>query len=413
MRATRCKQTPLAVVGLRQGIGVLATALLVACGGGDPPALTPPAVTVTQPTRGDVQTYQEFTGNTRATAFAEIRARVSGRLEEMYFEPSAFVDRGDVLFLIEPDSYQATYDEAVASVASAESELRRSQSDLERIQQAIQSNAVSQQDLDRATATRDQAQAALLAARARQDQATLNLDYTTVQTPVSGQASRNLVDLGNLVGAGEPTLLTTVTQIQPIWVYFNVPENLVLEFLAATADTTRAGPGEDERVGVVQVATAADTGYPHEGRIDFIDNTVDPATGTIELRAVVPNDNLVLLSGLFVRLRVLGSIRQNAILVEEQALGTDLGGKYVLVVGEDNVVEQRYVTLGAAQDDGTIVVETGLDGTESYIVNGQLRARAGFPVTPQTAAEARAEQSHEPTMGPAPASSDSATSEGN
>jgi RND family efflux transporter MFP subunit len=391
---------------------LLAAALLVGCGGGDPPPIAPPTVTVTQPTRGDVQIYAEFTGTTRATAFAEIRARVAGRLEEMYFEPSRFVEANDVLFLIEPESYQATYDEAVATVAAAESELNRAQSDLERIQQAIQSNAVSQQDLDRATATRDQAQAAVLAARARQDQATLNLDYTTVETPVSGQAGRNLVDLGNLVGAGEPTLLTTVTQIQPIWVYFNVPENLVLDFLAAQADTTRLGQGEDDRVGVVQVATASEAGYPHVGEIDFINNTVDPATGTIEMRAVLPNDDLVLFSGLFVRLRVLGSIREGAILVEERALGTDLGGKYVMVVGDENIVEQRYVTLGPAQDDGTIVVDDGLDGTESYIVNGQLRARPGFPVTPETAAEAQAAASRQPTMGPAP-DSDSTSSEGN
>ena len=269
----------------------------------------------------------------------------------MYFEPSTFVEAGDVLFLIEPQAYQAAYDEAVATVASAESELNRAQSDLERIEQAIQSDAVSRQDLDRATATRDQAQAALLAARARRDQAALNLEYTQVVTPVSGQVSRNLVDLGNLVGASEPTLLTTVTQIQPIWVYFNAAENQVLSYRAAEEDSTRIGAG-DRRVGVVEVAAANETGYPHLGEIDFIDNTVDPATGTIELRAILPNDDLVLFSGLFVRLRVRGPIRQNAILVEEQALGTDLGGKYVMVVGDDNVVEQRYVTLEAAQDDG-------------------------------------------------------------
>jgi RND family efflux transporter MFP subunit len=209
------------------------------------------------------------------------------------------------------------------------------------------------------------------------------------------------VDLGNLVGTGEPTLLTTVTRISPIWVYFNAPERAVLDFTAAERDSARAGLGQDERVGVVQVATAADTGFPHEGRIDFIDNTVDPATGTIELRAVLPNEEEILFPGLFVRIRVLGPIEQDAILVHERAVGTDLGGKYVLLVGEDDVVEQRYVSLGPIQDDGTVVIQQGLDGSETYIVNGMLRARPGFPVIAQTEAEARASTSARPTVGPA------------
>jgi RND family efflux transporter MFP subunit len=389
--------------GFRTAAPLLAMALtLAACGGEGPPPLQAPAVTVTQPTRSDVQTFGEFTGTTRATEYAEIRARISGQLREMYFAPSSYVNRGDVLFLIEPEPYKASYDEAVASVASAESELSRSQSDLERIQLAIQSNAVSQQDLDRALATRDQANAALLAARARLDQAVINLDYTSVETPVTGQVSRNFVDLGNLVGAGEPTLLTTVTRVSPIWVYFNVPEREVLSLLQARADSAQGGLGEDERVGVVHVETANETGrFPHRGEIDFINNTVDPNTGTIELRAILPNDDLILFPGLFVRIRVLGPVRYDAILVEERAIGTDLGGKYVLVLGEDNIVEQRYVTLGPIQDDGTVVVEEGLDGTEDYVVNGMLRARPGFPVTPETVVQAAATQTRQPTIGPA------------
>lgn len=372
-------------------VATLVTSLVIsACGGDGPPPPSPPPVTVTQPTRGDVQLFGEYTGTTRATEFSEIRARVSGRLEEMYFTPGAFVTRGDVLFRIEPAPYQAALDEAVAAVASAESELSRTESDLERIQTAIQSNAVSRQDLDRAVATRDQANASLLAARARLDQAQLNFDYTRVTTPVTGQTSRNFVDLGNLVGATEPTLLTTVSRVTPIWVYFNAPENMVLQFLSAAADSTQVGAGEDDRVGRVFVATSAETDYPHEGRIDFINNTVDPATGTIEMRAVLANDRAVLFPGLFVRIRVLGPIQPDAILVEERALGTDLGGKYVLLVGPDNVIEQRYVTLGPIQDDGTVMVESGLDGSETYVVNGTLRARPGFPVTPQSEAEAAA-----------------------
>ncbi len=369
----------------RTGAALLSATIVYACGGGAAEAPPPPQVTVATPERRDVQVFAEFTGTTQAVEFARIRARVPGTLEQMLFTPASFVDAGDVLFIIEPEPYRAAFDEAQAALASAESELARAQSDLERIQQAVQSNAVSQQDLDRAQATRDQAEAAKLGAQARLDNARINLGYTRVTTPIAGQVSRNRVDLGNLVGAGEPTLLTTVTRIDPIYVYFDVPEQAVLQ-LAAAQDPTVT---EEQRAQAVRVlvATAIDTDYPHEGVIDFIDNTVNPATGTIELRAVVENPESALFPGLFVRIRVLGRTRSDALLVEERAIGTDLGGKYVLVVGDDNVVEQRYVTLSARQDDGTYVVEAGLEGDERYIVNGMLRARPGFPVTPQTETE--------------------------
>jgi RND family efflux transporter MFP subunit len=370
----------------RIGSTLLVAAAMSACGGGQGEAPPPPQVTVTTPERRDVQTYAEFTGNTRAIEYAEIRARVPGTLERMLFTPATFVNESDVLFIIEPEPYRAAYDEAQAALAATASELARAESDLERIKQAIQTNAVSQQDLDRAQATRDQAEAAKMGAQARLDDATINLGYTRVRTPVAGQVSRNFVDLGNLVGSGQATLLTTVTRIDPIFVYFDVPEQLVLNFTAARRDTTLTE--EDlSQVGRVFVATATDTDYPHEGEIDFIDNTVNPATGTIELRAVVENSESILFPGLFVRVRLLGRIRPDAILVHERAIGTDLGGKYVLLVGEDNVVDQRYVVLGPIQDDGTVVIESGLDGNENYIVNGMLRARPGFPVTPQTEAE--------------------------
>ena len=367
------------------GAALLVAAIASACGD-TAEAPPPPQVTVTTPERHDVQIYYEFTGSTRAIEHAEIRARVPGTLDEMRFTPASFVNRGDVLFIIEPEPYQTAYDEAQAAVAAATSELARAESDLDRIKQAIQTNAVSQQDLDRAQVTRDQAEAAKFGTQARLDNATINLGYTRVTTPVPGQVSRNYVDLGNLVGSGEATLLTTVTRINPIFVYFDAPEQLVLRLAEAQRDTMRSR-AEIAAAGRTFVATATDDDFPHEGVIDFIDNTVNPATGTIELRAVIQNSENILFPGLFVRVRVSGTIRSNAVLVSERAIGTDLGGKYVLLVGEDNVVEQRYVELGAIQDDGTVVIESGLEGGESYIVNGMLRARPGFPVTPQTEAE--------------------------
>ena len=343
-----------------------------------PPAPPPPKVTVAKPEMRTVTEYFEFTGTTRAVAFAEVRARVSGSLDEMLFEPSVFVKENDVLFKIEPETYQAAHDEAEASLASAKSELDAADSDLERIEQAIKSNAVSEQDLDRARAQKATSEAAVLAAEARLAKAAIDLAYTQVRSPIPGQVSRNYVDVGNLVGYGEPTLLTTVTKIQPLHVYFQVPEKAVLRMLREQ----QAGKIPEEVR--VEVATAGDEGYPHSGVVDYRDNTVDPTTGTIEVRASLPNQESLLFPGLFVRIRVLGP-QGEKMLVDERALGSDLGGKFVLVVGDDDVVEVRYVTLGPVQPDGTVVVEEGLDGTERYITEGLLRARPGLPVDAEVA----------------------------
>jgi multidrug efflux system membrane fusion protein len=333
--------------------------------------------------RRDVVTYGEFTGYTRAFESTEVRARVSGRLEEILFEPSSMVSEGDVLFRIEREAYQAARDGAFAEFEASKAELARTESDLKRIQQAIQTNAVSQQDLDLATARRDQANAAVLAAQAALDKAELDLSYTEVRARISGQVGRNLVDRGNLVGGSPPTLLTTINRMDPIYVYFTAPESAVLRWLSAPRDEMPEGNLP------LYVATAADEDFPYEGVLDYISNTVDPDTGTIELRGELENDDMSLFPGLFMRIRVPGPPRVDAVLVEERAIGTDLGGKYVYLVGEDDVVEQRYVELGVVQDDGTVPVLDGLEGDEVYIVEGLLRARPGLPVRPQALEEAR------------------------
>ena len=258
--------------------------VLWACSGGTPAAPPPPEVTVAQPVRREVQLYEEFSGQTRATEYAEIRARVSGSLDEMSFQPSTIVKAGDVLFEIERRTYQAAYDEAVGEIGRAESLLAKTASDLRRIEEAIRERAVSQSDLDTAVAARDNARASLVTAKARRDKAEIELGYTQVKTPIGGRVGRNLVDIGNLVGATEPTLLTTVTRIQPIYVYFNAPEQLVS---AAPRRGGREAPRPRAGAPGVRVATALDDDFPHEGTVDFIDNTVDPATGTIEMRAVL------------------------------------------------------------------------------------------------------------------------------
>ena len=374
---------------------VLAAGGLVAACGGEEQTRPPPEVTVAQPITRGVRPYVDFTGTTRAIESVEIRARVGGVLEQQLFEPSQIVGEGDVLFVIEQDVYQASRDEAVALLRSAIADSALKESNLERIQIAIETNAVSRQDLDRAQAERDAAEAGVLGARARLSRAQLDYDYTMVQTPITGQVGRRRVDPGNLVGFGEQTLLTTVNKIQPIHVYFNAPEWVVLRIIRqveAVRQSESSPPGEGvstredaEQVAKVLVGTAADEDqFPFEGYIDFIGNTVDPSTGTIELRAVFENADFGLFPGLFVRVRVMAVNESDALLVDERAIGTDLGGKYVYVIGAENIVEQRYVRIGQPQPDGTIVVEEGIEDGEKYISNGLLRARPGLPVTPRT-----------------------------
>ncbi len=379
------------------GAFLLAGVLAAACGG-EEQVRQPPEVTVAQPVTRPVQSYTDFTGTTRAIESVEIRARVGGVLEQQLFEPSEIVEGGDVLFVIEQDVYRASRDEAVALLRSAIADSALKESNLERIQIAIETNAVSRQDLDRAQAERDAAEAAVLGARAKLSRAQLDYDYTMVRTPITGQVGRRRVDPGNLVGFGEQTLLTTVNKIQPIHVYFNAPEWVVLRIIRqveAVRQSESSPPGEGvstredaEQVARVLVGTAADEDrFPFEGYVDFIGNTVDPSTGTIELRAVFENADFGLFPGLFVRVRVMAVEPKDALLVDERAIGTDLGGKYVYVIGDENVVEQRYVRIGQPQPDGTIVVEEGIEDGETYISNGLLRARPGLPVTPRTEEE--------------------------
>jgi RND family efflux transporter MFP subunit len=310
----------------------------------------------------------------------------------MKFTPSEIVKKNKLLFVIEQAPYQARRDQAEAALASAQANLERARSDLERLEVAVRTNAVSQQDVTRARAETDQAEASVLSARAQLAEAEIQLAYTEVRSPIAGMVGRNLVDLGNLVGQGQATLLTTVVALDPIFVYFDLPETLVLRL---RADLKQQGIDSAEQLDDPEVrdfvkffvGTQVEEGHPHEGYLDFIANSVNAATGTIEVRGVVPNADRTLLPGVFVRVRIPGRLKPDSVLVAERAIGTDLGGKYVMLVGEGNVVEQKYVELGPREADGFVVVTSGLEGNETYIINGMLRARPGFPVSPQRESE--------------------------
>jgi RND family efflux transporter MFP subunit len=336
----------------------------------------PMPLPVAQCTIQDVTDALEFTGNTEAVESVDIRARVEGYLEGIHFTDGALVEAGQLLFTIEPKAFRSRRDEAAANLKAAEAEMQRAKLDLERMQKAIESGAVSQQDLTGARTAFDTAEASVLARKALLENAELNLSYTEIRSPIAGRIGRRLVDIGNLVGAGNQTVLASVMRIQPIYVYFYMGEHLLGGDLLRRL---QGGPDGDPLR--FSVGLAEETDYSSEGFLDFLDNTVDPATGTVYVRGQVPNDSQVLLPGMFVRVRVPTAVRKDAVLIPEKAISTDLGGKYLLVVGEGNVLQRRDIKLGSTVGQLRVVTD-GLDGTETFIVSGFHLARPSMPITP-------------------------------
>ena len=338
-----------------------------------------PEVTVAAPIEKEVRRYHDFTGNTQATESVDIVARVEGFLEKVHFEDGADVQKGDVLFTIEQDVFQANVEQAQAMLESTIAEQKRAQADLSRVEQAVKTGAVSEQEVDLKRAERDIAKAAVAQAKASLEQANLQLSYTTVSSPITGRISRRYVDVGNLVGSGEKTLLTRVARFVPMYVYSNISETQLIRLLkkSGKADQERRASGAKLYIGL-----ADEDGFPHEGIIDYIDNQLDPTTGTIQIRAKLENKERIFYPGMFVRIRIPSPKKTPALLVSEKAIGTDLGGKFVLIVGNDNVVERRYVKLGQLYEDMRVIEESIKSG-ERYIVKGLQRARPGLPVTPK------------------------------
>ncbi|MBP8606491.1 MAG: efflux RND transporter periplasmic adaptor subunit, partial [Phycisphaerae bacterium] len=324
----------------------------------------------------DVTDFYDFTGTTEAVDSVEIRARVEGYLKGIHFTDGQIVEEGQLLFTIEPEAFAARRDEAAAHLKAAQAESEQAWVDLQRIQNAIASNAVSQQDLTRSRAVYETASAAVLAAQAKLADAQLNLSYTEIRSPIRGRIGRHMADVGNLVGPASRPVLTTVMRMQPMYVSFYMGEHLLKGSLMQRLQ----GGGEPLRM---LVGLPDENGYPHEGTICFLDNRVDTKTGTVYVRGELPNQDETLLPGMFVRIRLPIAQRPNAVLIPEKAILTDLGGKYVLAVGQGNVLERRGIVLGASVD-GMRVVMDGLDGSEMFITGGFHMARPGMPVTPLT-----------------------------
>ena len=342
----------------------------------------PPKVTVAVPAEQAVTRYLELTGNTASINSVDLVARVEGFLMSIDYKDGTVVKKGDRLFLIQQDTYQADLDQAKASLASANAQLINAQAEYGRQSTLGQQDFSSQAVVDKARAARDQAQAGVDSAKANVEIATINYGYTTVVAPFDGIVTRHLADVGQLVGHGEPTKLATIVQMDPIYVYFNLSENQVLRIKQALAETGRTI--EQVKDVEIDIGLQNEDGYPHKGRLDYVSPEVDPSTGTLLVRALFENKDLALLPGLFTRVRVPVQKLPGALLVAETAIGSAQQGSYVLVVGKDNVVEQKIVTTGQLVGQYR-VIESGLQAGDKVVVGGIQRAVPGSKVEPEDA----------------------------
>ncbi|MGE3181238.1 MAG: efflux RND transporter periplasmic adaptor subunit [Phycisphaerae bacterium] len=339
----------------------------------------PPTVTVAFPQREDVTEFFEFTGTTEASESVEVRARVEGFLESVLFNPGSLVKAGDLLYKIDQAPFRARLKQMEAERDSAIANEQRLSHEFDRVTRLREGNRATETEAINAKADLESARAMIKAAEAAVDTAQINLSYTEIRAPISGRISRTFVDAGNLVGAGEYTLLTTIVQDNPIYVYFNPSETELLNYLALHPERRTSTMNEGTPV---LMGLPNEDDYPHNGRTDWGDNRVNPDTGTITVRGVFENEDHALLPGLFVRVRVPSELRESALLVPARAVGLDPGGNFVLVVNNENHVQQRYVQLGV-ETDGRRVVLNGLDDNERIIVRGVQRVRDGAVVTPQ------------------------------
>jgi RND family efflux transporter MFP subunit len=357
--------------------------LLAGCNSSNVYVPPPPAkVVVAQPLEKPVTTYLELTGNTAPINSVDLVARVQGYLESINYSDGAKVTKGTLLFGIERDTYQAQLDQGKATLASNQATLAYNESEYQRQTTLAKQDYASQAVMENWRAQRDQAAANVLNAKASIELATINLGYTQVLAPFDGVVTHHLVDLGALVGVSGPTKLATIIQTDPIWVYFNLSEPQVLAIKESNAKVGLPFRTTDLSSIPVEIGLQGEEGYPHKGHMDYASPQVDTSTGALLVRAVLDNKDQAVLPGLFARVRTPIAQQNKALLMRDDAIGTSQEGKYVLVVGTDNIVRRKVVETGQREGRLRIIV-SGLDPGDLVVVEGIQRAFPGAKVDPQ------------------------------
>jgi RND family efflux transporter MFP subunit len=350
-----------------------------------PRAPSPAKVTVSQPIQREVINWDQYSGYVSSPETVTVSARVSGLIEEAPFKEGAIVHAGDLLFKIDPRPFQADLDNKKAAVAQAKAMADKTKADFERFTVLLKAQVIARADYDNTKASYGEAAASLNAAEAALETSRLNLEWTDVRAPITGRVSRMNVTEGNLVngGSGQPTALTTIVSIDPLYCYINVPESAALRYQELALK---------EKKGDVSGANVAcslqlenETNFPHQGVIDFVDNQVDVSTGTQQIRCVFANPTTILTPGLFALTRIPASGRYQALLIPDAAVNADQDERYLLIVGANDVVQQRPVKLGALFDTLRSITD-GLKPGERVIVNGMQFAQPGAKVIPHEAA---------------------------
>jgi len=371
--------------------GILAAGVLIGCGQQKSVELPPPVVTVTAAEQREVKDWDEYTGRLAPLGTVEVRPKVSGYLTEVKFEDGDMVKKGQVLFVIDPRPYQAELDRAQGQYDEADSSLKLATADYDRSKQLRDKGAISAGDFDKTGASSLKAQGAFLTARAAVEAARLNLEFCTITSPIDGHASLANITVGNLVSSQTEKPLTTIVSMNPVYAYADVNERSLLRYVRYYA-SKKVLPGDEDKVKLpIQLSLQDETDFPHTGYIDFLDNRVDPDTGTIRIRGVFDFEKGLLGPGLFVRVRIPAGDAYHAVLVPERSVGSDQGQKFVVVIDKDNTAVFRPVELGTV--NGRMqVISKGVAAGEKVVVDGLLKVRPGgkvdskpLPAEPQVA----------------------------
>jgi RND family efflux transporter MFP subunit len=358
----------------------LAALVFAGCNQQAPPqAPPPPVVTVGKPVLKEIVEWDYYTAQTQAVDNVSIRPRVSGYIDNITFRAGAIVEQGELLFVIDPRPYQAALDQAQGQLRQAQAQQKLNDANLARSDDLFQRHVIAKQDYDNSVAQKNVSDAQVIAAEAAVESARLNLSFTQITAPLRGQIGRELVTLGNLVQTDQ-TELTTLVSIDPIYAYFNVDERSVMRYREARK-TGNSSAVEQTKI-PVYLQLEGEKGFPHEGVIDFVNNTFDPSTGTLQTRGLFPNPTGFIIAGSFGTIRIAGTPKYQAVLVADRVIGTDQDQRYAIVVQPDGIAKYQRVVPGPLVD-GLRVIREGLKGDELVVIEGVSKIRPNSKVTPQ------------------------------